>query len=117
MNKQTSSESDIFLQIISRGLELWVRSKCEYIHKVKLEINTNLIHKKKPDECPCCSSDNVKGLEVIGTYDGNLFWECYECESVFLRFNAKTTLKYLEKAIGLWTNPEDWAYVPRSEFN
>ncbi len=83
----------------------------------ELEIDTSLIYKKKPDECPCCSSDNIKGLEVMATYDGNLFWECYECEALFLRFNEKTTLKYLKKAVGLWTNPEDWAYVPRSEFN
>lgn len=83
----------------------------------ELEIDTSLIYKNKPSKCPSCSSSNIKGIEVMATYDGNLFWECYKCDSIFLRFNKKTTTDYLQKAEGLWTNPEDWGYIPPSEFN
>ena len=56
MNKPTSSESDIFLQIICRGLELWIRSKCEYIHKVKLEIKGSVFQLFR---------GHIKGVSVI----------------------------------------------------
>ena len=73
--------------------------------------------RKKPEECPKCFSQSIVGVEVIGSYDGILFWECDECDYTVLRFKEATTEKYLQLAKGLWTNPMDWGYVPRSEFN
>ena len=73
--------------------------------------------KRKPEQCPRCFSDTIVGVEVIGTYDGILFWECDECDYTVLRFREDKTEGYLQLAKGLWTNPRDWGYVPRSKFN
>ena len=75
------------------------------------------ICKKRPSNCPKCSSNSIVGVEVIGSYSGALFWECDECDCTVLRFREETTEKYLQLAKGLWTNPNDWGFVPRSEFN
>ena len=53
----------------------------------------------------------------MGTYDGVLFWECDDCDCAILRFEEYKTEEYLQLAKGLWTNPSDWGYVPKSEFN
>ena len=82
-----------------------------------LEVETELIYKDKPDSCPHCESNFITGVEVMGGYDGVLLWECDECDEMMLRFTKDTTEKYLQLAKGLWTNPEDWGYVPRSKFN
>ena len=77
----------------------------------------NKISKVKPKHCDKCDCQDMLGVEVMGAYDGILFWECHQCESVVLRFQEKTTKKYLKLAKGVWTNPSDWGYVPRSKFN
>ena len=53
----------------------------------------------------------------MGTYEGPLFWECDKCDCAILRFEEQKTEEYLQLAKGLWTNPSDWGYVPKSEFN
>ena len=85
--------------------------------KGSLEVEMEFIYKDKPDSCPHCESDYIIGVEVMGGYDGILLWECDDCDEKMLRFTKKTTEKYLQLAKGLWTNPEDWGYVPRSKFN
>ena len=82
-----------------------------------LEAIKNLVSKNKPEKCPVCNSDSINGVEVMGTYEGPLFWECDECDCAILRFEEQETEDYLQLAKGLWTNPIDWGYVPRSEFN
>jgi hypothetical protein len=77
----------------------------------------DIISKKRPGHCYKCNSKKMLGVEVMGAYDGILFWECHQCEYVVLRFQEKTTKKYLKLAKGVWTNPSDWGYVPRSKFN
>jgi hypothetical protein len=72
---------------------------------------------KRPLKCLECKSKDIIGVEVMGSYDGILFWECEECEHPILRFREDKTEKYLQLAKGLWTNPNDWGYCPRSEFN
>tara|TARA_R100001163_G_scaffold64806_1_gene59967 strand:+ start:192 stop:539 length:348 start_codon:yes stop_codon:yes gene_type:complete len=79
--------------------------------------NSKHVCKQKPSSCPKCESPEVLGVEIIGAYDGILFWECDVCEHTILRFKEEITEKYLQLAKGLWTNPEDWGYVPRSKFN
>jgi len=83
----------------------------------KFDIKDSKIYKDMPETCSCCESDLLTGLEVMGGYDGVLLWECDECDEVMLRFTEEKTEKYLQLAKGYWTNPEDWGYVPRSEFN
>ena len=82
-----------------------------------LEAEKNIISADKPDRCLKCNSKDIKGVEVMGTYEGTLFWECNECDSAVLRFEENKTEEYLQLAKGLWTNPSDWGYVPRSKFN
>ena len=92
---------------------------CEGKEKLvdSLEAEKNVVFKDRPHKCPECSSEEIKGVEVMGTYEGNLFWECDDCDKAFLRFEENKTEEYLQLAKGLWTNPSDWGYVPRSEFN
>ena len=81
------------------------------------EGDSSLISKNKPNKCHKCKSKEVLGVEIMGSYDGILFWECEDCENTMLRFKKDITDKYLEIARYLWINPLDWGYVPRSEFN
>tara|TARA_R110002020_G_scaffold82163_2_gene203410 strand:+ start:417 stop:761 length:345 start_codon:yes stop_codon:yes gene_type:complete len=83
-----------------------------------LEINTDLSpSKEKPDSCTECNSYDITGVEVMGSIEGIIFWECDDCEEIILRYPQKVTEKYLQLAKGLWTNPSDWGYVPRKNFN
>jgi len=82
-----------------------------------LEAIKNIVCKNKPSKCPLCASNSINGVEVMGTYEGTLFWECNDCDCAILRFEEKTTEDYLQLAKGLWTNPSDWGFIPRSEFN
>ena len=74
-------------------------------------------HKTRPKRCIRCKSSEIVGIEIMGAYNGILFWECDKCENTILRFKEELTEKYLQLAKGLWTNPSDWGYVPPSEFN
>tara|TARA_R100001594_G_scaffold13276_4_gene28728 strand:- start:71 stop:418 length:348 start_codon:yes stop_codon:yes gene_type:complete len=75
------------------------------------------ISKKRPSHCPECEGKAMLGVEVMGAYDGILFWECDVCEFTILRFKEEITEEYLQLAKGFWTNPSDWGYIPPSEFN
>jgi len=78
---------------------------------------SNNAQKSRPKKCIRCKSPRILGVEIMGAYDGILFWECDVCENTILRFKEDVTEKYLQLAKGLWTNPSDWGYRPRSEFN
>ena len=82
-----------------------------------LHAEKNLVSKEKPKKCPSCKSKKIQGVEVMGTYEGTLFWECEDCDAAVLRFEENKTEEYLQLAKGLWTNPSDWGYVPKSKFN
>ena len=82
-----------------------------------LEIESKKVSSDRPSKCPKCSSSKIVGVEVIGSYNGILFWECDKCDHAVLRFKEEVTEEYLLKAKELWTNPRDWGYVPRSKFN
>lgn len=96
-------------------LEDLVSCKGKLVDKLKCDKETT--SRKRPENCVKCKSKEIIGVEVMGGYDGVLLWECDKCEHTILRFKKETTEKYLQLAKGLWTNPEDWGYVPRSEFN
>ena len=82
-----------------------------------ISIDSEFIFSDKPSHCPHCHHDDIGGVEIMGAYMGNLLWECNKCESMFLRFKKNKTEEYLQAAKGSWTNPSDWIYVPKSEFN
>ena len=72
---------------------------------------------KKPDECPCCNSEAVLGVEVLGAYPGALLWQCMKCDERYLKFDKKTTNELLEKVKDTYTVPDDWGYQPKTEFS
>jgi hypothetical protein len=51
----------------------------------------------KPATCPHCYSEKMKDVEVLGAYNGPLFWECEHCSVQLLRFSKRTTDKHLNK--------------------
>ena len=72
---------------------------------------------KRPHHCPCCQSEAVMGIEVIGAYPGSLIWQCMKCDERYLRFNKCITNKLLTVVKDTYTLPDDWGYLPKDEFN
>ena len=73
--------------------------------------------KERPDECPCCQSEKVVGIEVLGAYKGALIWQCMKWYERYLRFDKRETNKLLEEVKDSYTVPEDWGYLPPDEFS
>ena len=73
--------------------------------------------KDKPEKCPCCDSSKVVGIEVLGAYKGALIWQCMKCSERYLRFDKIETNKLLEEVKDSYTVPDDWGYMPPSEFS
>ena len=71
----------------------------------------------KPEGCPCCNSEAVMGIEVLGAYEGSLIWQCMKCDERYLKFTKDKTNKFLELVKDTYTCPEDWGYYPKEEFN
>ena len=82
-----------------------------------LEVDKSVVLKKIQSHCPNFHAKKMCGVQVMGGYDGILLWECDACESLFLRFKEERTEKCLQSAKGVWTNPQDWGFVPKSKFN
>ena len=72
---------------------------------------------KRPSECPCCNSEAVMGIEVIGAYPGSIIWQCMKCDERYLRFSKLKTNRLLLKVKDTYTVPEDWGYLPVEDFN
>ena len=66
---------------------------------------------ERPEKCPYCGYTDVTGVEILGAYEGDLFWECSNCEQFLLRFTVKTTKKHLKKIEDLHFNLEDWETI------
>ena len=56
-----------------------------------------------PDGCPECGFEAYLGYEVLGVYDGVLYWVCPECGHAWPRFTeglgglAELSAKYAEQ--------------------
>ena len=37
----------------------------------------------RPKQCPECSSKSMRGIEILGAYDGPIIWGCLECGNLF----------------------------------
>jgi hypothetical protein len=83
----------------------------------RLAVSKDFIFVEKPTECPACEGTDFRGYEVLGAYDGPLLWECSHCEMRYPRFSIEKMERLLEKVAHLWTNPNDWGYKPKDEFN
>tara|TARA_R110002049_G_scaffold163102_4_gene328907 strand:- start:2096 stop:2413 length:318 start_codon:yes stop_codon:yes gene_type:complete len=82
------------------------RDKGDIVERIGIE--NNKAYKTKPKKCPSCNKKSMAGLEIIGTYDKDLLWQCLKCGDRFLRLSKIKTLKLLEDATSAWTNPNDW---------
>jgi len=60
-------------------------------------VSSREVFPTKPHSCPKCYSGNIKDIEVLGAYNGPLFWECEVCGVQLLRFSRRTTNKHLSK--------------------
>jgi len=59
-----------------------------------------MITKEQQDgECPSCGidweSDHLIGIEVMGVYDGVLYYQCPNCSAKFHRFPKKPSAMHL----------------------
>ena len=73
--------------------------------------------RNRPKKCPECDGNSVRGIEILGAYDGPIIWGCLECGNLLRRFSVKRTEKMLESVKETYTNPEDWGFRDRSEFS
>ena len=74
-------------------------------------------YRTRPKKCPECSSKSVRGVEILGAYDGPLLWGCLRCGNLLRRFGTKETERLLDMVKETFTNPEDWGWKSRSEFS
>tara|TARA_R100000152_G_scaffold20674_1_gene15201 strand:- start:2128 stop:2448 length:321 start_codon:yes stop_codon:yes gene_type:complete len=74
-------------------------------------------YRNRPKECPECKSKSVRGVEILGAYDGPILWGCLECGSLLRRFGTKETERMLKLVEDTYTNPSDWGWRSRSEFS
>ena len=59
----------------------------------------------------------MRGVEILGAYDGPILWGCLECSTLLRRFGIKKTERMLDSVKDTYTNPEDWGWKSRSEFS
>jgi hypothetical protein len=74
-------------------------------------------YKSRPKTCPECKSNSIRGVEILGAYDGPILWGCLECSTLLRRFGVKKTERMLDSVKDTYTNPEDWGWKSRSEFS
>jgi ribosomal protein L37AE/L43A len=73
--------------------------------------------RNRPKKCPECKSHSMRGIEILGAYDGPIIWGCLECGNLLRRFSIKRTEKMLKQVKDTFTNPDDWGFLERSEFS
>ena len=74
-------------------------------------------YRNKPKCCPECKSKSIRGIEILGAYDGPIIWGCLECRNLLRRFSVERTEKMLDLVKETFTNPNDWGFQERSEFS
>jgi ribosomal protein L37AE/L43A len=80
----------------------------------RIGIESNEEYKTKPKKCPTCNKKSIAGLEIIGTHDSSLLWQCIKCGDRFLKLDREKTLELLETATSAWTNPNDWGETDKT---
>ena len=81
------------------------------------DVEKHRVYKVPPTKCTNCNTNNIQGLEVLGAYDGLLFWVCNKCNELFLIFDPDTTEQFLLTGKECWTNREDWKTPSDSEIH
>ena len=87
------------------------------ISQLVIKDDLETVYKRRPNSCPHCRSNEIVGIEVMGSFEDILLWECEDCEDCFLKFDKVYTEKELQYAKGYWTNINDWGYCPKSQYN
>jgi hypothetical protein len=87
------------------------------VNQLVLKKELDTIYNHRPNSCPHCHSKEIVGIEVMGSFEDILLWECGDCEDCFLKFDKIYTEKELQCAKGYWTNNDDWGYCPKSQYN
>ena len=86
--------------------------------RLEKDIKTIFIDNEKPIFwCKQCHGTDLEEVEVLGAGDRPLFWECQECDAMYLVYSRVRTELMLSKALGTWTNPNAWGRKSKSEFN
>ena len=80
-------------------------------------VSDNRARKRRPKQCPECDNKIIKGVEIIGAYDGPILWGCMRCGFLLRRFSKKETERMLDIVKETYTNPNDWGWRSRSEFS
>ena len=80
----------------------------------RIGVESNKEYKTKPEKCPSCGKGSIAGLEIIGTHDSSLLWQCIKCGDRFLKLGRTKTLELLEGATSAWTNPNDWGEIDKT---
>ena len=83
----------------------------------KVGLSNEYIFPDEPDECPACQSKKFRSYEILGAHDDPIVWECVNCDMRYPRFDLIVMEELLDKVKGLWTNPDDWGFSPKEEFN
>jgi hypothetical protein len=94
-----------------------VRVKEQDTYTGKMGLSGEYIFPDEPLECPACKSDKFRAYEILGAHDDPIVWECSKCDMRYPRFNLDVMEVLLQKVKGLWTNPNDWGFSPKEEFN
>lgn len=74
----------------------------------KFGVDGSKSYRTKIEKCTQCNSREISKLEVLGAYNGTLFWNCDDCLTLHLRFSSSYTEQLLRRAKNFWTNPNDW---------
>ena len=80
-------------------------------------VSNKKARQNRPKHCPECDAKRVRGVEIIGAYDGPILWGGMRCGFLIRRFSKKETEQMLETVKETYTNPDDWGYRSRSEFS
>ena len=51
----------------------------------RIGVESTKQYKTKPEECPSCGKKAIAGLEIIGTHDSSILWQCVKCGDRFLK--------------------------------
>ena len=78
------------------------------MERSELKFNGTKIYKEEPAYCSLCGCSDIIGIELLGTNDGILFWQCELCDSRMLKYSLKRTKEWLHNAPRIDIEERDW---------
>jgi len=83
----------------------------------KFELRGNKSTDTVPDHCYYCGGLSIVGIEIIGALEEILIWQCDDCHEYMLRFDEKTTEKYLNRAPTIDITEDEWDNIWQGQPN